>query len=278
MNALNLLLFSSEDKKIKSEFSISFEYESFTQKLFFLEKQEKYKEGMWISYRTFQNEDLINHQIFSVKASLFTPIIGEYLYSGIEIGVGVPTKSWVKRYDVPALTYDLTGTVSSPFEGFIEENYSQKFNKEIDIYLIPVLFKSKLILPLGKQVKLSTGIGIGPKFIIENIKNTIINTYTKDYFLYNKDEETSSTTKESKFYLIPYCEGLIGLNFLISPRISIGLNAKIGYIFPSDFANDETDFQQTEWWPEEEKLIKFRSGNLYEGINLSFGVEIKMYI
>ncbi len=271
-------LFSSEQRKVDSEFSINFAYETFPHKLFSLERHEKYEEGAWLSYKTFQNEEQINHQIFSVKASFFTPIIGKYLYNGIEIGVGVTTKNYIKNYDVPSITSDLTGTASLPFEYFLEQHYNQQINKEIEIYLISVLYKIELRFPLGKKVKFITGLGVGPKIIIENIKNTIINTYIEDFYLYKKGQETNLISKKINFYLVPYVEGLIGLNFLTSSRISFGINARLGYLLSSDFTNEETDFQQTEWWPAEEKLIKLRSGSLYKGINLAFGIELKIFI
>lgn len=271
-------LFSSEHRKVDSEFSINFTYETFPHKLFSLERHEKYEEGVWLSYKTFQNEEQINHQIFSVKASFFAPILGEYLYNGIEIGVGVPIKSYIKKYDIPALTSDLAGTVSLPFEAFLEQYYNQQFNKEIEMYLIPVLYKIELRLPLGKKVKFRIGLGIGPKFIFENIKNTTINTYIEDFYLYEKGEETNLIIKETNFYLVPYGEGVIGISFLISSRISLVMNARLGCLLSSDFTNEETEFQQTEWWPKEEERIKLKSGNLFEGINLTFGIGLKIFI
>lgn len=242
-------LFCEEPKKTDSEFTVNFEYELFPQKLFLTERQEKYEEGMWLSYRTFQSEELISHQVFSVKVSFFIPLIDEYVYNGFEIGVGTPYKNYIKNYDIPALTSDLTETVSLPFPYFLEEHYNQKINKEIKTYLIPILYRIELRIPLGEKIKFKTGLGIGPKFIIENIKDTTINTYIEDFYLYKKGEESSSVVKEINCYLVPYGEGLIGLNFLISSRISLGINAKLGYLVSSDFTNEETDFQQTEWWP-----------------------------
>jgi hypothetical protein len=271
-------LFSNMQKDINSEFTINFEYGTFPQKLFSLERHEKYEEGVWLSYRIFQKEEVINHQIFSIKISLLTPIISKYLYNGIEIGFGIPTKVYTEKYVVPALTSDLAGAISLPFSFSIEQRYSQEIKNEIEIYLLPILYKIELRFPLGEKTKFSAGVGMGPKFIIENNKNLTINTYIEDFYLYKKGEATTSINKKSNFYLVPYIESLIGLNFLVSSRIYFGINAKLGYIISSDYANEETDFQQIEWWPEEKELIKLKSGNLFEGINFTFGIELKIFI
>lgn len=260
-----------------TEFTLNFEYENFTQKYYSIERQENYESGMWKSYKIFQNEYINKYQMFFVKASILAPL-NKYLYTGFEIGTGIPIKSSINRLEVPALTSNLDGIITIPIDNFIEENYEQRFINEVTVYLIPILYKLELKIPLWEKTNFRLGLGIGSKLIIENIKDSIIYSYIEDFYLFKKGDENNQIKNKTSMYFVPYGEGLISLNFLISSRVSIGLNAKIGYLFPSDFTNEDTDYQQTEWWPAEEKLIKMKSGYIFEGINIIFGIGLKILL
>jgi len=271
-------LSSSEGKNSRSEFSISFEYEKFPQKYYSIDKQEKYEKGVWISYKTNQNEELRSYYIFSTKVTFLTPILSDILFTGIEIGFGFPINNYKKTSNIPNLTYDLDGMFSLPSFSSIEEHYTQRIATETKIYLIPLLLKLELRIPLINKLKMKTAFCLGSKLIYESTKTTIENSYQQDFYLYNKGDVTNTINFNNVFYIVPYGEGSFGLVFLMSPNISLGLNAKLGYLFNANFAKEETDLHQIDFWPADEKSSKLRSGNLYEGINIAIGFEIKINI
>ena len=272
------ILLSAVEKNIKSEFTVSFGYERLPQEIYSIETHEKYEAGIWQSYKIFQNEKAFNHRILSVRTSFCIPVIGDFLFTGIEIGYGFPTSTYSKTYNIPVLSSDLGGTVILPQEYYLEESYNQKVTKDIKISLIPVLYKIELRLPLMKKIDLRAGLGIGPQFIIKNIKDTVTNSYIKDFYIYKTGDEVQYCNEDNKIYVAPYGEGQLGLNYLISSRISIGFAAKLSCLNFTDLMKEETDYQQVEWWPAAEELTQTKEGREFKGINLSFKIEIKFFI
>jgi len=138
--------------------------------------------------------------------------------------------------------------------------------------------KLELRIPLSNKFKLNTGLCLGPKLVYESIKTSINNIYTQNAYPYKKGDITNNINVDNFFYVLPYSEGYVGLNLLLSPGIYLSLNAKIGYIFPSNFVKEETKYSQIDFWPEEDKLTTFKSGDLYRGINLAMGIEVNINI
>lgn len=272
------ILLSAVEKNVTSEFTISFGYERLPQKIYSIETHEKYEAGIWQSYKIFQNEEAVNHRVFSIRASFCIPVIGDFLFTGIEIGFGFPSSTYSKIYDIPVFSSNLGGTVILPHEYFLEESYSQQVTKNIKISLIPILYKIEFRLPLMKKIDLRAGLGIGPLFVKKSIKDTVTNSYIKDFYLYKAGEEAQYSNEDNKLYVAPYGEGKIGLNYLISSRISIGIAAKLSCLNFTDFMNEETDYRQIEWWPAAEELTQTSEGSVHKGINLSFKIEIKFFI
>ncbi len=272
------LLIPANEINAQSEFTVSFGHEMLPERIYSLETHEKYEGGVWQSYKIFQNKESIKHPVFSIRASFCFPVIGDFLYTGIEIGYGFPINTYNKTYNIPALASDFGGTVILPQEYNLEESYSQQVKKDIKISLIPILFKIEMRLPFMKKVELRAGLGIGPQFIKKNIKDTVLNSYIKDFYLYKAGQETQYCNKNNKLYVAPYGEGQIGLNYIVSSRISIGVSARLSCLNFIDFMKTETDYSQVDWWPAEKELIQTSVGSLHKGTNLNFKIELKLFI
>jgi len=258
------------------EFLVKGEYSQFPSIFFNIDRYEKYNNGVWESYKYVQNEDNRKTNIFQISASLLFPVVDNWVYHGIEIGLGKSLKKNIKEYYIPALNSDLTMEIINPTSFFINMDYEQYISQETDIVFVTLSYKLKFRVRFSNKLNFNLAFGIGGDFIHNNIFENEQKLFVRDTYIYKEGDIVKKSLNRTNLYFLPFGHGDFSFDFKIGQKIYLGIFARGYYFFSSDFTSKETDLFQIGWWPDDEIISTLKSGYDYGGYSWSLGIQIKI--